>query len=93
MSAFLQDLRFALRLLMKNPGFALMAAIIMALGIGANTAIFSVVNKVLLEPLPFRDADRIVQIWHTPPQSSFPGMTTFAISRKLSRLAEGKSRL
>jgi putative ABC transport system permease protein len=80
MSAFLQDLRFALRLLVKNPGFALMAAIIMALGIGANTAIFSIVNKVLLEPLPFRDADRIVQIWHTPPQSSFPGMTTFAIS-------------
>jgi len=65
---------------MKNPGFALMAAIIMALGIGANTAIFSIVNKVLLEPLPFRDADRVVQIWHTPPQSSFPGMTTFAIS-------------
>jgi putative ABC transport system permease protein len=80
MSALLQDLRFALRLLMKNPGFALMAAIIMALGIGANTAIFSIVNKVLLEPLPFRDADRVVQIWHTPPQSSFPGMTTFAIS-------------
>jgi putative ABC transport system permease protein len=80
MSALLQDLRFALRLLIKNPGFALMAAIIMALGIGANTAIFSIVNKVLLEPLPFRDADRVVQIWHTPPQSSFPGMTTFAIS-------------
>jgi putative ABC transport system permease protein len=80
MSALLQDLRFALRLLRKNPGFALMAAIIMALGIGANTAIFSVVNKVLLEPLPFRDVDRVVQIWHTPPQSSFPGMTTFAVS-------------
>ena len=80
MSALLQDLRFALRLLVKNPGFALMAAIIMALGIGANTAIFSIVNKVLIEPLPFRDVDRVVQIWHTPPQSSFPGMTTFAIS-------------
>ena len=80
MSALLQDLRFALRLLVKNPGFALIAAIIMALGIGANTAIFSVVNKVLLEPLPFRDVDRIVQVWHTPPQSSFPGMTTFSIS-------------
>jgi putative ABC transport system permease protein len=80
MSALLQDLRFALRLLVNNPGFALMAAIIMALGIGANTAIFSIVNKVLIEPLPFRDVDRIVQIWHTPPQSSFPGMTTFSIS-------------
>jgi len=80
MSALLQDLRFALRLLIKNPSFALMTAIIMALGIGANTAIFSIVNKVLLEPLPFRDADRVVQIWHTPPQSSFPGMTTFSIS-------------
>jgi putative ABC transport system permease protein len=65
---------------MKNPGFALTAALIMALGIGANTAIFSIVNKVLIEPLPYRDADRVVQIWHTPPQSSFPGMSTFAIS-------------
>ena len=80
MSALLQDLRFALRLLVKNPGFALIAAIIMALGIGANTAIFTIVNKVLLEPLPFRDVDRIVQVWHTPPQSSFPGITTFSIS-------------
>ena len=80
MSTLLQDLRFALRLLMKNPGFALMAAIIMALGIGANTAIFSIVNKVLIEPLPFRNVDRVVQIWHTPPQSSFPGMTTFSVS-------------
>jgi len=80
MSVFLQDLRFAIRLLAKNPGFALIAAIIMALGIGANTAIFTIVNKVLLEPLPFRDVDRVVQIWHTPPQSSFPGMTTFSIS-------------
>ena len=80
MSALLQDVQFALRLLRKNPGFALMAAIIMALGIGANTAIFSIVNKVLIEPLPYRDADRIVQIWHTPPQSSFPGMSTFSIS-------------
>ncbi len=80
MSALLQDVQFAFRLLRKNPGFALMAAIIMALGIGANTAIFSIVNKILIEPLPYRDADRIVQIWHTPPQSSFPGMSTFAVS-------------
>jgi hypothetical protein len=80
MVAIMQNLKFALRLLRKSPGFALVAILIMALGIGANTAIFSVVHAVLLEPLPFRDADRLVQIWHTPPQKSFPGMTTFAVS-------------
>src|ERR1700755_241338 len=75
-----QNLKFAFRLLKKSPGFALVAILIMALGIGANTAIFSVVHAVLLEPLPFRNADRLVQIWHTPPQKSFPGMTTFSVS-------------
>ena len=80
MIAMMQNLKFALRLLRKSPGFAFIAILIMALGIGANTAIFSVVHAVLLEPLPFRDADRLVQIWHTPPQASFPGMTRFAVS-------------
>ena len=80
MSALMQDLRFACRLLLKSPGFALMATIIMALGIGANTAIFSIVHAVLLEPLPFHDVDRLVQVWHTPPQTSFPGMTRFSVS-------------
>jgi putative ABC transport system permease protein len=80
MPIFLQEMKFALRLLRKSPGFALVAVVIMALGIGANTAIFSVVHAVLLEPLPFPDAGRLVQIWHVPPQTSFPGMTRFAIS-------------
>lgn len=80
MSRFLQDLKFACRHLLKSPGFTSVAILIMALGIGANSAIFSVVHAVLLEPLPFNDPDRLVQIWHVPPQSSFPGMTKFAVS-------------
>ena len=80
MTTFCRNLKFALRLLRKSPGFAFVAVMIMAFGIGANTAIFSVVHAVLLEPLPFRDAGRLVQLWHVPPQSSFPGMTEFSVS-------------
>jgi putative ABC transport system permease protein len=80
LSRWIQNIRFSLRMMRRSPGFALMVILIMALGIGANTAIFSVVHAVLLEPLPFRDVDRVVQVWHTPPQASFPGMTEFSVS-------------
>src|SRR5271156_2844251 len=64
----LRNLRYSLRVLRKNPGFALAAVLTMMLGIGASVVMFAALNAVMLRPLPFRDPDRIVQIWETKRQ-------------------------
>ena len=77
---FLRDLQFAGRNLRRSPGFAALAVLIMALGIGANTAVFSVVNGVLLKPLSYHDPDRIVTLTDLPTT----GEARSALSKQVS---------
>ncbi len=92
MDAIFQDLRFAVRSLAKRPGFTAVVIVTLALGIGANTAIFSVVNGVLFKPLPYGDADRLALVWYrmsasTVGKAPFSG-ADFADFRRESRLLE-----
>ncbi|HWO01098.1 MAG TPA: ABC transporter permease, partial [Blastocatellia bacterium] len=72
MESLRQDLAYGLRTLVRNPAFTIVAVLALALGTGANTAIFSVVNGVLLKPLPFRQPDRLVMVWTNNTKSNQP---------------------
>ena len=88
MDTLLQDIRYAFRMCVRTPGFTVIAVIALALGIGANTAIFTIVNAVLLERLPFREPQRIVSLWeegaHRPGRNNTLGPANFIRWRERS---------
>jgi putative ABC transport system permease protein len=89
---FVQDLRYAVRTLVKQPAFTLVALLTLALGVGANTAIFGIVNAVLLRPLPYQDPDRVVMLWShwtnwTRTWVSQPELVDYQHARSLEHVA------
>src|SRR4026208_197071 len=86
MSFLLQDLRYGVRILVKNPGFTLIAMFTLALGIGANTAIFSIVNALIFSPVSVAEPERVAAIWRTPNDKRTEGYVSYLQLQDLQTL-------
>lgn len=91
MTSIIQDIRYGARLLFKQPGFTVVAVVTLALGIGVNTAIFSVVHGVLLRPLPFKDSERVALVWHHGAEAAGGDRTPLSYADLLDWRAQNKS--
>lgn len=91
LESFLQDVRYSLRVLARNPGFSIVAALTLALGIGATTAIFSLVDTILLKPLPYPNAGRVAMLWRSNPLPSISGTGDLPWESQDARLLIQKS--
>src|SRR5881398_191464 len=91
METLSQDIRYGLRALRASPGFSITAIVCLALGIGANTAIFSVVNAVLLRPLPFQEPERLMMVWNKGLEAAGGDRTPLAVADLLDWRARSQS--
>ena len=82
MRSLVQDVRFALRMLVKNAGLTMVAVMTLALGIGANTAVFSLVDAMIIRPIPLEAPDRMVFVWNTNPNVAFDEMLTTYLAKR-----------
>jgi hypothetical protein len=88
MQTLLHDLHYGLRGLLKHRGFTIVAVLSLALGIGANTAIFSLINTILLKPLAFQDPDRLVMVWEDALFAGFPrnGVLSYFVAQQTAEI-------